>query len=178
MRLTEKNLALLRDRLKARGERRSITWALAANAAEVAEAIRVVEEYGPICEAMYLVMLADGRVTNVERDVLRGALRVLSNDRVRTTHIESMIDVASRKVAEEGAAARLASVVDRLHGDRARAEIVYVLAHAVAAADAGISPEEQAVLDSFADALGIDDETAQRLLATLERNTDPGPAPA
>jgi tellurite resistance protein len=177
MRLTEENLALLRDRLKARGERRSITWAVAANAADVAEAIRIVEEYGPICEAMYLVMLADGRVSNVERDVLRGALRVLSNDRVRTTHMESMIDVASRKFAEEGPASRLASVASRLHGDRARGEIVYVLAHAVAAADAKISPEEQAVLDSFAEALGIDDETAARLLTTLERDTDPGPAP-
>ncbi len=172
MRLTEENLALLRDRLRARGERRSITWA--ASAAEVAEAVRVVEEYGPICEAMYLVMLADGRVTNVERDVLRGALRVLSRDRVRSTHIESMIDVASRKVAEEGPAARLASVAARLHGDRARGEIVYVLAHAVAAADAAISAPEQAVLDAFTEALGIDGETAARLLATLERDTDPG----
>jgi uncharacterized tellurite resistance protein B-like protein len=175
MRLTSAHLAQLRDRLKARGERRSITWAVSANAVEMADTMRVVEEYGPICEAMYLVMQADGRVTNVERDVLRGALRELSNDRVRSTHIESMVDAAARKVAEEGMASRLASVVTRLHNDRARAEIVYVLAHALAAADAEISPSEQAVLDAFAEALGIDDETAARLLATLERDPkEPG----
>lgn len=174
MRLTEESLALLRDRLKARGERRSITWAVSANAAEVAEAVHVVEEYGPICEAMYLVMVADGRVFNVERAVLRGALRVLSNDRVRSTHIESMVDGASRKVAEQGWPARLASVAARLHGDKARGELVYVLAHAVAAADGAISPLEQQALDAFAEALNIDGETAARLLATLERDADPG----
>jgi tellurite resistance protein len=176
MRLTEETLASLRDRLRARGERRSLTWAVganAANAADVAEAMHVVEEYGALCEAMYLVMVADGRVTNAEREVLRGALRVLSKDRVRTTHIESMVDVAARKVAEEGAAARRASVAERLHGDRARGELVYVLAHAVAAADGAISAPEQAALDAFAEALQIDDETAARLLATLERDASP-----
>jgi tellurite resistance protein len=173
MRLTEEKLALLRDRLRARGERRSITWAATANAAEVAEAIHVVEEYGAICEAMYLVMSADGRVTNAERDVLRGALRVLSNDRVRSTHIESMVDVAARKVVDEGRDARLARVADRLHGDEARAELAYVLAHAVAAADGDISAPEQEVLDAFAVALAIDHETAARLLASLERDVGP-----
>ncbi|HEU4536677.1 MAG TPA: TerB family tellurite resistance protein [Polyangiaceae bacterium] len=172
MQLTEAKLALLRARLQARGERRSITWAVAANAAEVAEAVRVVEEYGPICEAMYLVMSADNRVSNVERSVLRGALRVLSNDRVRSTHIESMVDVAARKVVEDGWEARLASVAERLHGDQARAELVYVLAHALAAADGAISPPEQRVLDAFAEALHIDGETAARLLATLERDAE------
>jgi tellurite resistance protein len=120
------------------------------------------------------VMVADGRVVNVERAVLRGALRVLSNDRVRSTHIESMVDGASRKVAEQGWPARLASVAARLHGDQARGELVYVLAHAVAAADGAISPLEQQALDAFAEALHIDDETAARLLTTLERDADPG----
>jgi hypothetical protein len=73
----------------------------------------------------------------------------------------------SMRLTEES----LALLRDRL---KARGELVYVLAHAVAAADGAISPLEQKALDAFAEALHIDGETAARLLATLERDADPG----
>lgn len=132
------------------------------------EAMQIVSEFGPMCEALFLVMLADGRVMNVERDVLRGALRVLSNDRVRTTHMESMLDVAARNVAEQGVQARLLDVIEKLRDDPARAETTYVLAAAIAAADNHVVETEKAMLDTLAEGLGIDEARANALLASLE----------
>ena len=47
---------------------------------------------GAICEAMYLMMAADQRVVQAERIVLRGALDIISDGRVRTMHMEAMLD--------------------------------------------------------------------------------------
>ena len=167
VKLTHATLERLRDRLRTRGERPSMILPGPKTPAEVLEAVQIVTEYGALVEAMFLVMLADGRVKNVERDVLRGALRVLSNDRVRSTHMESMLDVAARSVAEEGADERLDVVISKIKDDKARAEIAYVLAAAVAAADDVIVPEEQAILNRLAEGLGIDEARANALLADL-----------
>lgn len=130
----------------------------------------IVEEFGPICEAMYLMMSADARVVNSEREVLKGALDVLSDGRVRTIHIEAMLDAASRRCANEGREARLAKVIDQLAGDTARAEATCVLAAAIAAADARIVPEESAVLDQMFKGLGIDQKRANELIESLDEN--------
>ncbi len=77
----------------------------------------VAAEYGPICEAMYLMMSADGKITNDEREVLKGALRNLSGDTVRSVHIEAMLEQAAENVAEQGRDARLKDVIAHLHED-------------------------------------------------------------
>lgn len=132
--------------------------------AAVLEAMHVVEEFGAICEAMYLIMVSDGKVSNVERDVLRGALRIISDDQVRSSHIESMVDQAARRIAESGFEARLDSVVERLRGDRVKSELTLLLAAAVAAADDQIVPQEQAVIDALAEGLGITEVEANASL--------------
>lgn len=151
-----------------RGERASVVLGSSKTSIEAVEAMTILTEYGALCEAMFLVMLADKKVKNIERDVLRGAMRVLSNDRVRSTHLESMLDAAARGVAEDGLEKRIAMVIERLRGDEGRAETVYILAAAVAAADSEIVPEESAVLQALADGLGITEERANRLLTELE----------
>ncbi len=171
MQLTEETLEKLRDRLKSRGERPSMVLPGPKASAELLEAVSVVQEYGSLVEAMFLVMFADRKVKNVERDVLRGALRVLSGDRVRSSHLESMLDVASRTVADEGFEARLAAVIDGLRGNEARAEVTWVLGVAVAAADGAIVPEEQRVLDALAEGLGLDEARCNRLAEELEKGT-------
>jgi ABC-type protease/lipase transport system fused ATPase/permease subunit len=87
---------------------------------ELIDALRLVEQWGPFCEAMYLMMAADRRVLNVEREVLRGALAVLSGETVRTRHMEAMLDAAMRKVATEGTERRLAKVIEALTIRRGR----------------------------------------------------------
>jgi len=165
--LSNSTLQKLRDQLKKRGARASI--AVDLNVGEEAlEAMAVVSEYGPLCEAMYLMMSADGHVTDDERQVLKGALRNLSDDQLRGTQIEALMEAAAKKVAEHGREERLKEVILALHEDRARAEVAFVLAAAIAFADNAIADQENETLNQLAEGLGIDDATANQLLDGVE----------
>ncbi len=168
------DLEELRDKLQRRGQRPSMIMP-SANP-NIVEAIQIVEEYGHICEAMYLVMAADRRVFNVEREVLRGALDVLSNGRVRTAHMEAMLDASARRAATEGEEKRLKKVVEALRDDPVRAETTVLLAAAVAAADGHIAPEEQAMFSALAKGLEIDEDRANELLAQLTSKLEKAPS--
>jgi tellurite resistance protein len=170
LRLSRLRLERLRDQLQKRGQRPSMI--LATTDPNVAEAVQILDEYGSMCEAMYLVMAADGRVFNVERAVMRGALDVVSNGRVRTRHMEAMVDASARASAQEGQTARLQKVVDALRDDPLRAETTLVLAAAVAAADGKIAPEEHVMFDALAKGLEIDEERATQLLEELTTQLD------
>jgi hypothetical protein len=166
--LTRNKLEPLRDQLRARGQRPSIVMPGPTTSKELIEAMQLVEEWGPFTEAMYLVMAADRRVLNVEREVLRGALAVLSGERVRTRHMEAMVDAAARRVAADGADKRLEIVIEALRGDPTRAETACVVAAAIAAADHRLAPEEHAILQHLFAGLGIADARAAEILADLE----------
>ena len=169
--LTDVALTRLRDRLVAKGERQSVVMPMGMTSVGVQEAMHIAEEYGPMCEAMYLVMVADHKVANSERAVLRGALRILSRDLVRSSHIESMIDMAAQKLAREGIEARLERVIEKLKHDPGKAEVTYILAAAIAAADNKVTNEEQAMLARLAEALGIDERRANELVAEMGEDT-------
>jgi tellurite resistance protein len=168
MALTQGELETLRDALRVRGQRPSIVIAGPRTSTELIEAMQLVERWGPFVEAMYLMMAADRRVLNVEREVLRGALAVLSGEAVRTRHMEAMLDAAARKVAVEGEDARFNKVVESLREDEARAESAVVVAAAIAAADARVVPEEHAMLERFFKALGIADARAHEILTGMK----------
>jgi tellurite resistance protein len=167
VRLSKETLEHLRDQLRKRGQRPSIVTG-PRTSADLIEAMQIVEEYGAICEAMYLMMAADDRVVNSEREVLRGALDVLSGGAVRTMHMEAMLDAAARRVAKEGRDVRLKKVIEQIRDDSARAEATVVLAAAIAAADARIVPEESAILDAMFKGLGIDAKRANQLLESID----------
>jgi tellurite resistance protein len=158
-------LRTLRDELQARGQRPSMVIPKAAP--DVVEALGIVEQYGALCEAMFLMMAADRRMRNVEREVLRGALDVLSDGRVRTAHMEAMLDAAARRLADEGLERRRAYVIQALSDDPVRAEVTLVLAAAVALADGVITPEEHALFDDFARGLGMESGRADEILREL-----------
>src|SRR5437870_13250220 len=99
LKLTRSKLDPLREALRVRGARASIVIPTMTTSQELVDALRLVEEWGAFVEAMYLMMAADRRVMNVEREVLRGALLLLSEERVRTRHMEAMLGAATRKVA-------------------------------------------------------------------------------
>ncbi|HMJ10641.1 MAG TPA: hypothetical protein VK524_04495 [Polyangiaceae bacterium] len=168
MRLSRERLEDLRDKLQRRGRRPSMLFP--AGRPDLAEAIEIMQQYGAMCEALYLMMAADRRVLNVEREVMRGALDVLSNGLVRTAHMEAMIDAAARRAAEEGEDQRLQKVIDVLAADPVRAETTLVLAAAVAAADNRITPEEQRVFQVLAEGLNIGDERVSSLLDELSQS--------
>ena len=139
----------------------------------------VVAEFGPIGEAMYWMLSADGKVSTDEREVLTGALRNLSGDTVRTVHIEAMLDdVGAPRCASTGANARMREVIEAPGEDPARAEVAFVLAAAIAFADNAIADEENEALNSFAEGLGIDDVRANELLDSVEADLAERPTPS
>ena len=158
-------LTELRDRLRTRGQRPSIV-SLAGHL-DVAEAMAVVQEYGDMAEVMYLMMAADHRVRNVEREVMRGALAILSDERVRSAHMEAMIDASARRVARHGEEACLKRVIESLRCDPVRAEVTVVLAAAVAVADELVTPEEHALLRRLITELEFDGERVRGTLDEL-----------
>ncbi len=167
--LSTSTVVRLRDQLRTKGQRPSI--AMPANVTpDLAETLMLVAEYGPLCEAMYLMMSADGEISDEERVVLKGALRNLSGDTLRGSQIESMLDDASRKVGSEGREKRMEEVVSALAHDEARAEVAFVLAAAIAFADNAIADEENEVLNSLAEGLGIDEARANVLLDAVEKD--------
>jgi tellurite resistance protein len=166
--LSNSTLGRLRDQLQARGQRPSVVAPEPNMAPETVELMNIIAEYGPLCEAMYLMMSADGQIGGDEREVLKGALRNLSNDSIRGAHMEAMLDTAGKHVADEGRVARMQEVVNSLKEDPARAEVAFVLAAAVAFADNAIADEENETLNDFADGLGIDESRANQLLDEVE----------
>jgi tellurite resistance protein len=167
--LSSSTIARLRDQLRARGERPSLVVndpsSLSVDAAEL---LAATAEYGPLCEAMYLMMSADGKISSEERSVLKGALLSLSNESLASTYIEAMVDAAAKNAALAGRERRLNEVAADLHSDPERAEVAFVLAAAVAFADGAIADEENETLSELAAKLGIDDDRAEALLDAVE----------
>jgi tellurite resistance protein len=168
--LSNSTLARLRDQLQARGQRPSVVAPDPSMPPESVELMNVLAEYGPLCEAMYLMMSADGQISNDEREVLKGALRNLSGDAIRTAHMEAMLDDAGKKVTADGREKRMKEVIAGLHEDRARAEVAFVLAAAIAFADNAIADEENETLNTLAEGLGIDETRANELLDAVEQD--------
>lgn len=166
--LSSSTLVRLRDQLQQRGQRPSIVAADPSMSPEAVELQTILAEYGPLCEAMYLMMSADGEVGTDEREVLKGALRNLSGDSIRTAHMDKMLETAAKDVADHGREERMKAVVAGLHEDKARAEVAFVLAAAIAFADNAIADEENETLNTFAEGLGIDEARANQLLDEVE----------
>jgi tellurite resistance protein len=166
IKLHTETLHAMRDRLRDRGAPASV--ARPGASLEDIESQALLEDYGPLCEAMFLMMMADGDVGPEERDVLRGALREL-DDRIRTAHIEQMISLAEQELAASSSDARLRVVATRLGEDPVWAEVGFVLAAAIAFADDRIVPDENTLLNDLAEALGIDDARSEALMRSLIR---------
>jgi hypothetical protein len=81
-----------------------------------------------------------------------------------------MLDEAIKRVESEGRDARMKEVVASLHEDKARAEVAFVLAAAIAFADNAIADEENDTLNSLAEGLGIDEARANELLDDVEKD--------
>jgi uncharacterized tellurite resistance protein B-like protein len=163
--LSSSTVARLRDQLRERGQRTSVP-----TDADMPDMPQMLAEFAPLCEAMYLMMSADGDVTIEERDVLKGALRNLSDDKLRQQHIDGLLEDASKLAREHGREERLVEVAAVLQTDPARAEVAFVLAAAIAFADNTIADEENEVITNLADQLGIDEERANALLDQVEKD--------
>jgi tellurite resistance protein len=168
--LSNSTVARLRDQLQARGQRPSVVAPEGSVSPDAAELLALEAEYGPLCEAMYLMMTADGAIGAEERDVLKGALRNLSGDGIRTAQIDAILEAAAKRVQDDGREARMKEVIGSLHEDSARAEVAFVLAAAIAFADNAIADEENETLNELAEGLGISEDRANQLLDEVEKD--------
>ncbi len=173
--LENETIARLRDRLKERGERPSM---FAFDLTAIAEAkdnvpADVLLRFDAICEVMYLMAKADGKLDAKEADTLRGAIRELSEGNVRSVHIEAMMEAAEKRLAAEGLEKRIKAVAEQLTMDPGSAEAAFVLAAAVAFADDEIADEENDLLNSLAEELGIDGDQATALLDEMQIGQTP-----
>lgn len=165
MKLPEDKLCDLRDKLRAQGARPSLVFPVARP--DVADALEIVHEFGPLCEVLYLMMAADKRVLQVEREVMRGGLEIVAGGRVRSAHMESMLDASAKRVARLGEQACLASCIDALRGKVALSEIAVVLAAAIAVADNRVVAEEHALLAQLVEGLGLDEDRVSFLIGEM-----------
>lgn len=168
IRLPTAAVTALRNRLRERGARPSISLPTASGSPDDFLEQLIADEYGPFCDAMYLMMAADQQITPAERDVIRGALREL-DDRIRSRHVEMMIAASADALVREGWEARLAALAEAIGDDRARADAAILLAAAVAYADGEIAAAENDVMAMLMEALGVDEERMQMLIGSLER---------
>ncbi|MGZ3422548.1 MAG: serine/threonine-protein kinase [Polyangiales bacterium] len=167
IRLPTAAVSALRNRLAERGARPSISLPHAVSGDELLDRA-IAEQYGPLCDAMYVMMAADGEISGAERDVMRGALREL-DDRIRSRHVEALVAASADALEREGKEARYKALSEALVEDRPRAEAAVLLAAAVAYADGEIASSEDEVIGDLMTALAIDAPRMRELIGSLER---------
>lgn len=165
----------LRDRLKQTGARPSIVVSstqgvLAKVGMLPPEEQAAVQAVDPVVEMMFLMMAADGDIGEDEYTVIRGAVRELTENYVRTTTLNVLLEGYKELLSKEGQESRLKDIAQRLGDDEAGCESAFVLAAAVAFADEVIDDEENELLNAFAEAVGLSDERANELLDELEKD--------
>lgn len=178
MKLETATVARLRDALLQGGRRPSIVASSAYETLtreglltpEEASAISRVE---PLAETMFLMMTADGTVAEPERDVVRGAIRGLTDDLLRTGTINVMLETYQKRLAETGCDARLQEIAEQLAEDPNEAESAFTLAAAVALADDEVSDDENAFINRLAEWFGISAPRAAEVLDQLEADREP-----
>jgi tellurite resistance protein len=169
--LETKTLTRLRDHLLESGERKSVFVAGAEAHEHPLEGDDEVKAYfDAVAETMYLMIASDGKIEQTERDVLRGALRELTQGTMRSVTIDALVAQFDESLKKDGQAARLVAVCDVLRNRLEAAEAAFVLAAAVAFADNEIADAENEVLNDLAEKLGIDGDRANELLDELEKD--------
>ena len=130
-----------------------------------------LERVDPLAETMFLMMSADGRVAEAERDAVRGAIRGLTDDVLHSGTVKVMLEKYAVRLAEQGRDARLQEIAAALANSSTDAESAFTLAAAVALADDEIAEEENELINQLAEWLGIDEKRAAEILDKLEQDT-------
>lgn len=128
------------------------------------EELELARRVRPFAEAMYLVIGANSDVGDRERDVLRGALRTLTDGVLSSAVLERMLQEFEAARAAEGTEARLDAVASALYWDATDAELAVKLSIAAAEVDGQLDAREQSVVHALATRVGISDRTLEGLL--------------
>src|SRR6187431_1092453 len=140
MKIKTLTIVRLRDALLQSGRRPSLV-ASSAYETLTREGLLSPEEVGalnrvdPLAETMFLMMSADGTIAEQERDAVRGAIRGLTDNILRTGTINVMLENYEVRLKEQGKDARLQEIASEIAEDPHEAEGAFALAAAVALAD-------------------------------------------
>lgn len=122
------------------------------------------ERIRPFAEAVYLVVSADREIGQTERNVLRGALRILTDGALSSSAMESMLAEFDAALARDGFEQRLDDVAAEIYGDMGDQELALSLAAAAATADGRLDAQERAALEGFAERFGLPRQRLEQLL--------------
>jgi tellurite resistance protein len=151
--MTSKRIERLRDKLLARGQPTLAPPAVAPTGTP--ELWALAERVRPFAEVMYLVLAADHDISERERNVLRGALRSLTEGALSSSALDEMLQEFEQNRTREGVELRLDYLASALYLDRADARLALGLATAAADADRGVGPQERDLIRALAERLGI-----------------------
>jgi len=132
------------------------------------EETAAIERIDPIAETMYLMMTADGSVAVEEQDALRGAIRGLANNLIRTGTLSVMLQEFEARLKQSGRDARLQEIAEALSETPHEAETAFTLAAAVALADDTVHEGENEFINRLAEWFGIAPSRSEAILDELE----------
>jgi tellurite resistance protein len=175
MKIQTATIERLRDALLQSGRRPSVVLSSAYEtltregllSPEEANALNRVE---PLAEAMFLMMSVDGKVADTERDAVRGAIRGLTDDLLRSGTINVMLESYEQRLAQHGRDARLREIASEIAEEASEAEGAFALSAAIALADDEITDEENAFINQLAEWFGITPARAGEILDQLEED--------
>ena len=179
MKLKTVTIERLRDALLQSGRRPSTVMSSAYEtltregmlSPEEANALNRVD---PLAEAMFLMMSADGKVADEERDAVRGAIRGLTDNLLRSGTINVMLENYAKRLEEQGRDARLQEIAGEIAEETSEAEGAFALSAAIALADDEISEEENEFINQLAEWFGISPDRASEILDQLEEDKADG----
>lgn len=175
MKIETTTITRLRDALLQSGRRPSTVMSsayetLTREGMLSGEEMAALNRIDPLAETMYLMMAADGKIADQEKDAVRGAIRGLTDDLIRTGTINVMIENYQKQLEASDRDTRLQEIAETLAEDASEAEGAFALAAAVALADDEVAEEENALINQLADWFGISDDRANAILDQLEED--------
>lgn len=167
--MTSKRIERLRDKLLARGQPTLHPPDPKRTHKATPELSALAERVRPFAEVMYLVLSADAAITERERDVLRGALRSLTEGVLSSAAMNEMLDEFAHNLKRDGLDLRLDYLASTMYADRSDGRLALGLATAAAEAERGIGEEERGVIAALGERLGVSAMEMKELLQGSER---------
>jgi tellurite resistance protein len=122
----------------------------------------------PLAETMFLMMSADGKIADEEKDAVRGAIRGLTDNLLRSGTINVMLENYAGRLLEQGKDQRLHEIAEEISGEPGEAEGAFALAAAVAMADQEVAEEENEFINQLAEWFGISEKRCEEILDQLQ----------
>jgi tellurite resistance protein len=175
MNVKTQTIARLRDALLESGRRPSSITSSVYEVLTRAKLLSPEEQVAlsrvdPLAETMFLMMAVDGRVSEAEMDAIRGAVRGLTGNILRTGTIHVMLERYAERLAQQGRDQRLHEIAQEIADEPGEAQGAFALAAAVALADDEVDDSENEFINQLADWLGISGEVAAKILDQLEQD--------